>query len=66
MPAISHTCLADDVGYKLDFSEARLEDRITILSGILHAADLAASTKPWELCKEWATRILSEFFVQVS
>lgn len=32
---------------------------------IVHAADISNPSKPWDTCKEWTTRIVTEFFNQV-
>ena len=56
--------ISEAPGYVIDLVQSRPEDHQMILSGIVHAADLSASTRPWDRCKEWATRILREFFVQ--
>ena len=36
-----------------------------LMKALVHAADIGNPARPFELCKEWAMRILSEFFSQV-
>ena len=31
----------------------------------VHAADISNPSKPWDLCKEWSLRVVTEFFDQV-
>ncbi len=31
----------------------------------VHAADISNPSKPWDLCKEWSMRVVTEFFDQV-
>mmetsp|Transcript_7727 Transcript_7727/g.7143 ORF Transcript_7727/g.7143 Transcript_7727/m.7143 type:complete len:111 (+) Transcript_7727:502-834(+) len=33
-----------------------------IMKALVHAADIGNPARPFELCKEWALKILSEFF----
>ncbi len=49
----------------INLQNTRAEDRLVFLTTLIHAADLAGSTKPWPICKEWASRVLREFFIQV-
>ncbi len=49
---------------EFDVSQLRDEDRMLLLCAIVHCADLAGSTKPWPLCREWSKRLLLEFFNQ--
>eukprot|EP00730_Choanoeca_flexa_P003762 TRINITY_DN11492_c6_g6_i4.p1 TRINITY_DN11492_c6_g6~~TRINITY_DN11492_c6_g6_i4.p1 ORF type:complete len:748 (+),score=176.75 TRINITY_DN11492_c6_g6_i4:75-2318(+) len=51
-------------GQKLDLSKMSVADRQLLLSTIVHLADLAGPTKPWEISKTWSERIVNEFFLQ--
>ena len=53
----------NDAG-QFDITQLRDEDRMLLLCAIVHCADLAGSTKPWDLCFEWCNRLLLEFFNQ--
>jgi len=32
------------------------------MKALVHAADIGNPSRPFEICKEWAIRILGEFF----
>lgn len=49
---------------RIDMTQLRDEDRMLILCAIVHCADLAGTTKPWNICAEWCKRLLLEFFNQ--
>jgi len=40
------------------------EYRLLMDKFFLHAADISNPTKPFEICKEWALRVMHEFFSQ--
>jgi hypothetical protein len=40
------------------------EDQLQLLNVFMHSADVSNATKPWNIAKQWADRILEEFFVQ--
>jgi hypothetical protein len=33
-----------------------------IMKALVHAADIGNPSRPFEICKQWAFKILSEFF----
>lgn len=35
-----------------------------IMKALVHAADIGNPARPFEICKDWAHKILSEFFAQ--
>lgn len=37
-----------------------------IMKALVHAGDVGNPSRPFNICKEWALKILSEFFMQVS
>lgn len=41
------------------------KDKKMIMETVVHAADISNPCKPWNLCKDWTVRIVSEFFDQV-
>lgn len=36
-----------------------------IMKALVHAADIGNPSRPFSICKDWAFKILSEFFAQV-
>jgi hypothetical protein len=40
------------------------DNRLLINKFFLHAADISNPTKPFSVCKEWALRVMDEFFSQ--
>jgi hypothetical protein len=49
-----------------DLRCAKDDDKLQFLIAVVHGADVAASAKPWHLAREWAVRVLREFFNQVT
>lgn len=49
---------------KEDFSPKDLKFKPDIMKALIHAADIGNPSRPFEICKEWAFKILSEFFGQ--
>jgi len=47
------------------FSPKNTESRQLLLNVILHVADIANVSRPWELSKMWCDRVLEEFLNQV-
>ena len=35
-----------------------------IMKALVHAADIGNPSRPFDICKEWALKILAEFFQQ--
>lgn len=44
--------------------DLRDESRLTILSTVLHSADIANPCKPWEISNKWSDCLVEEFFAQ--
>lgn len=40
------------------------KDRDLVLKAALHASDISNPCKPWETCKAWSDRVITEFFDQ--
>jgi len=39
-------------------------NRRLVLNTLLHGADISNACKPWNICQQWADRVLGEFFLQ--
>ena len=37
-----------------------------IMKSLVHAADVGNPSRPYDICKVWSLKILSEFFAQVN
>ena len=48
---------------KDDFDPAN-KHKPELMKALVHAADIGNPSRPYALCKDWAMRILSEFFAQ--
>lgn len=46
---------------KEDF-EPSGKHKMDIMKALVHAADVGNPARPFEICKEWALKILAEFF----
>lgn len=40
------------------------EDRMLVMEMLMHASDVGNPSRPWNVCYEWATRVMNEFFAQ--
>eukprot|EP00347_Sterkiella_histriomuscorum_P012408 403368693 len=49
---------------KEDFDPSAAKYKPDIMKALVHAADIGNPARPYELCKIWAFKILSEFFAQ--
>ena len=38
------------------------KNKSDLMKGMVHAADIGNPARPYEICKLWALKILSEFF----
>ena len=47
---------------KEDFDPASTKYKPEVMKALVHAADVGNPARPFELCKIWALKILSEFF----
>lgn len=50
---------------KDDFDPAS-KNKPDLMKALVHAADIGNPARPFDICKEWSIRCLSEFFAQVS
>ncbi len=58
--------LLEQVESKRDFRFGETEDRLMILSVLLHAADISNVSKPYNISKQWSDRVFEEFLNQVT
>lgn len=49
---------------KEDFDPAAPKYKPDILKALVHAADVGNPARPFDICKIWAFKIISEFFAQ--
>lgn len=47
---------------KEDFDPAAAKYKPDLMKALVHAADVGNPARPFELCKIWAIKIISEFF----
>lgn len=40
------------------------EDRMLVMEMLMHSSDVGNPSRPWNVCYEWATRVMNEFFAQ--
>ena len=40
------------------------EDRILVMEMLMHSSDVGNPSRTWNVCYEWATRVMNEFFAQ--
>ena len=41
------------------------KDKKFMMELVVHAADISNPSKPWDICKEWTMRVVTEFWDQV-
>lgn len=42
----------------------KADDKMLLMSLLLHAADISNPSRPWNLCERWVTRVMQEFWAQ--
>ena len=55
-----------DLNILFPFSFSSQVEKSQALEFILHVADISNPAKDWELHRQWTSRIMEEFFCQVS
>eukprot|EP01107_Rhizomastix_libera_P017083 TRINITY_DN7649_c0_g1_i1.p1 TRINITY_DN7649_c0_g1~~TRINITY_DN7649_c0_g1_i1.p1 ORF type:complete len:605 (+),score=128.22 TRINITY_DN7649_c0_g1_i1:68-1882(+) len=62
-----HANIVGELAAKIIAGDASLDkvsSRLLVLKVVLKMADISNSTRPWEICKTWAHRVMEEFFRQ--
>lgn len=48
----------------IDTLSAKADDKLLVLSLLLHAADISNPGRPWRICEQWVNLVMQEFWSQ--